>query len=121
MPVPFSELKTPAGFKCGEVASALQKSIRRGNEREALYWAAELDEAGYGNYVWKRLRVIASEDIGLADTNAVIAVHCLWQNWEGVEEGEARGAAVPHPRSPPARARREIRHRRPRLDDVLRR
>jgi hypothetical protein len=42
------------------VASALQKAIRRGNEREALFWASELDLAGYGGYVWKRLRIIAS-------------------------------------------------------------
>jgi replication-associated recombination protein RarA len=81
MPVPFSELKTLGGFKCGEVASALQKAIRRGDERGALFWASELDLAGYANYVWKRLRIIASEDVALADTEAVIAVHCLWQNW----------------------------------------
>jgi replication-associated recombination protein RarA len=81
MPVPFSELKTPGGYKCGEVASALQKAIRRGNEREALFWASELDLAGYGGYVFKRLRIIASEDVGLADTDAVVAVHVLWQNW----------------------------------------
>jgi replication-associated recombination protein RarA len=81
MPVPFSELKTPGGFKCGEVASALQKAIRRGDERGALFWASELDLAGYGGYVFKRLRIIASEDVGLADTDAVIATHVLWQNW----------------------------------------
>ena len=65
----------------GEVASALQKAIRRGNEREALYWASELDLAGFGGYVWKRLRIIASEDVGLGDTEAVIAVRCLYENW----------------------------------------
>ena len=59
----------------------MQKAIRRGNEREALFWASELDLAGYANYVWKRLRIIASEDVGLADTEAVIATHVLWENW----------------------------------------
>jgi hypothetical protein len=29
----FADLPTPGGYLCGEVASALQKSIRRGLER----------------------------------------------------------------------------------------
>jgi replication-associated recombination protein RarA len=62
----FSEARTRNGHACGEVASALQKSIRRGEEREALYWASELDLAGYGNYCFKRLRIIASETSALA-------------------------------------------------------
>jgi len=80
-PISFGDMHTPGGYKNGEVASALQKAIRRGNEREALFWASELDLAGYGGYVWKRLRIIASEDVGLADTEAVLAVHALWQSW----------------------------------------
>jgi replication-associated recombination protein RarA len=80
--VRFADRVTPGGFLCGEVASALQKAIRRGNEREALFWASELDLAGFGNYVWKRLRIIASEDVGLADTDAVIAVRVLYDNWQ---------------------------------------
>ena len=33
---------------CGEVASALQKCIRRGLADDALFWATELDIAGFG-------------------------------------------------------------------------
>ena len=77
----FGEMHTPGGYKNGEVASALQKAIRRGKEREALFWASELDLAGYGNYVWKRLRTIASEDVGLADVDAVIQTRVLYDNW----------------------------------------
>jgi replication-associated recombination protein RarA len=77
----FAEQLTPAGHRCDEAASALQKSIRRGEEREALFWASELDLAGYGNYVWKRLRIIVSEDVGLASTETVIAVRALYENW----------------------------------------
>jgi replication-associated recombination protein RarA len=46
-----------------------------------LFWASELDLAGYGNYVWKRLRIIASEDVGLASTETVVAVRALYENW----------------------------------------
>jgi len=79
--VPFSQLHTPAGHLCGEVASALQKSIRRGHEQEALHWASELDLAGYGGYVWKRLRIIASEDVGPADSGVAVQIRVLYENW----------------------------------------
>jgi replication-associated recombination protein RarA len=77
----FAQMHTPGGYLNGEVASALQKAIRRGNEREALFWASELDLAGYGGYVWKRLRIIASEDVGLAAPEAVILTRVLYDNW----------------------------------------
>lgn len=79
--IPFSQLHTPGGYTNGDCASALQKEIRRGNEREALFWATELDLGGAGAYVWKRLLIISSEDVGIADTQAVIAVRCLYENW----------------------------------------
>jgi hypothetical protein len=50
-------------------------------EEEALIWATELDLAGYGTYVWKRLRIIASEDMGLADPNVCVQVRPLYENW----------------------------------------
>lgn len=84
----FSEMETAGGYKCGEVASALQKSIRRGLEREAMHWASELDHAGYGNYVWKRLRIIASEDVGLADPEAVLLTRALWENWSDFKKAK---------------------------------
>jgi len=45
-----------------EVASALQKSIRRGKEKEAFYWAFELCPK-YEAYLWKRLLTISYEDV----------------------------------------------------------
>jgi replication-associated recombination protein RarA len=85
----FAEMHTPAGHLCGEATSALQKSIRRGLEEDALYWASELDLAGYGNYVWKRLRIIATEDVGLADPEAVLLTRTLYENW--LEQRKADG------------------------------
>src|SRR5207245_11108514 len=34
-----------------------------------------------GTYVWKRLRIIASEDIGLADPSVCVQVRALYDNW----------------------------------------
>ena len=79
----FSEIDTPGGYKCGEVASAMQKCIRRGMADDALFWATELDLAGFPEYVWKRLKIIASEDVGLADHAAPAIIHALYQHWLG--------------------------------------
>jgi hypothetical protein len=42
---------TKRGYEFGEVSSAMQKAIRRGDTRLAGYWALELWASGYGNYV----------------------------------------------------------------------
>jgi len=65
---------TKFGHDFGEAASALQKSIRRGLEEEAMYWALEFALAGYHAYLWKRLVVIATEDIGAANHQLVNTV-----------------------------------------------
>jgi replication-associated recombination protein RarA len=77
----FGQLKTQSGYLNSECTSAMQKCIRRGLEEEALFWATELDLAGYGAYVWKRLRIIATEDVGLADPNLCVQVRILYENW----------------------------------------
>lgn len=77
----FAQLTTKGGYNCAEVASAMQKCIRRGLEEQALFWATELDLSGYGEYVWKRLRIIASEDVGLGDNSAALTIYSLFQSW----------------------------------------
>lgn len=75
------ESRTKSGYVFGEVTSAIQKEIRLGNEEEALYWALEM-EATSPTYLWKRLMVIASEDIGLAAPDVVELVNVLALGWE---------------------------------------
>jgi replication-associated recombination protein RarA len=77
----FGQLATEGGYLNSECTSAMQKCIRRGLEEEALFWATELDLAGYGAYVWRRLQIIASEDIGLADPNVCVQVRALYEDW----------------------------------------
>ena len=78
----FAERLTLGGYQCGEVASALQKCIRRGLEDDALFWATELDLAGFGEYVWKRLRIIASEDVGPDSPPIAVEIRALYENWK---------------------------------------
>lgn len=55
------KLFTQRGYDFYEVASALQKSIRRGDTKIAAYFALELFPR-YAEYCWKRLLTISAED-----------------------------------------------------------
>ena len=77
---------TQGGYSFGDVVSSLQKEVRRGNHRQALYWAYEIESCGgmvNARYLWNRLKVIASEDIGpTADGNLMaILLHCLMDSY----------------------------------------
>lgn len=53
--------------------SAFQKSIRGSDPQAALYWLARMIEAGEDPlYITRRLVRIASEDVGLADPQAIV-------------------------------------------------
>jgi hypothetical protein len=73
---------TRRGYEVREVVSALQKAIRRSDTNAALYWAYELDKSGFGNWCWKRLRVICSEDIGPAAPGLAADIRALHENWQ---------------------------------------
>jgi replication-associated recombination protein RarA len=72
--------QTRRGYDIFEAVSALQKCIRRGDEFQAVYWAQEL-EGFNARMVWNRLRVIASEDIGLANPVSTLVVDVLERNY----------------------------------------
>lgn len=73
-------LLTKNKYNLDEVVSALQKSIRRGLEEESMYWALELANSGYGQYLWRRLCVIVSEDVGLIEPIAPVVINSLAEN-----------------------------------------
>jgi replication-associated recombination protein RarA len=62
-------------FDTFEFVSILQKEIRCGQEREALYWAYQLIPASE-KLLWFRLRVCSHENVGIACPTAVL----LWPN-----------------------------------------
>jgi replication-associated recombination protein RarA len=73
--------ETQRGYDIYELLSALQKDIRRCNEFQAVHWAAEL-ETFNAKMVWNRLRVIASEDIGLANPISALVIDVLEKNYD---------------------------------------
>lgn len=67
---------TQNSYELSDVISALQKDIRRGNEENAMYWALEMIPQ-YEFYLWRRLVVIANEDIGIAEPNIFVTIAVL--------------------------------------------
>lgn len=72
--------QTTRGYNLDEVISAIQKEIRRGNEYQAVYWALEL-ESFNNKALWNRLKVIATEDIGLANPTIPLLIFVLEKNY----------------------------------------
>ena len=77
----MSRIRTKNDFDFFEVSSAYQKTVRRGY-LNALHWAYELYISGYGEYFWKRTHIIAMEDVGLADPDAITRIVALKQAYD---------------------------------------
>jgi len=68
-----------------DIVSAFIKSIRGSDPDATLYWLANMIEAGEDpNYIFRRLLISASEDIGLADPNAIVVVNSCYVAFEKV-------------------------------------
>lgn len=71
--------------------SALHKSLRGSDCNAALYWLARMMEGGEEpRYIARRLTRFASEDIGLADPQALPMAVAAWESYErlGSPEGD---------------------------------
>ena len=68
-----------------DIVSAFIKSIRGSDPDATLYWLANMIEAGEDpDYIFRRLFISASEDIGLADPNAIVVVNSCYSAFERV-------------------------------------
>ena len=73
-----------------DMLSAFCKSLRGSDPDAALYWAFLLIEAGCDPLIiFRRLMAHASEDVGLADSNAMVVVSSACAEYErmGIKEG----------------------------------
>ncbi len=84
-------LLTDGGYPLLECASAMQKSIRRGMEVDAMFWAAEL-ETRYHTYLWTRLTAIVNEDISLASPETLILFE-VFRNQYALLREKSRGTS----------------------------
>jgi replication-associated recombination protein RarA len=76
------QVKTKNGYDFFEASSAFQKSIRRGLEDETFFWAVELYKSNYAKYLWKRMIIIASEDVGLGDPDVVTRIMAMKASYD---------------------------------------
>jgi len=88
------ENTTKRGYPLDEVVSALIKSLRRGLEQEALFWGQEIEESGYYRYIWKRLLIFATEDVGLVDPDVIVRINSLAQSYEFIRKNQKKGIPV---------------------------
>ncbi len=74
-----------------DTISAFIKSVRGSDPDAALYWLAKMVYAGEDpRFILRRLLILASEDVGLADPNAVVIVNSCAQAYERVGMPEGR-------------------------------
>lgn len=73
-----------------DTISAFIKSVRGSDPDAALYWLARMFYAGENpRFIFRRMLILASEDIGLADSQAVVVVNACADAFErmGLPEG----------------------------------
>lgn len=84
-------LRTNTGKDFFEVASLLQKSLRRGDMTLAARAANELFPH-YANYIWKRLMTVSAEDCGDMVTGEVVALFDAWTHInKGAKPANSKG------------------------------
>lgn len=79
-----------AGEAHYDLASALIKSMRSGDETASVYYLARMLEAGEApSFVWRRMAIFAHEDIGMAQPQAASVVAACAATFErvGMPEG----------------------------------
>ncbi|WP_026102957.1 AAA family ATPase [Pseudanabaena sp. PCC 6802] len=74
-----------------DTISAFIKSLRGSDPDAALYWLARMTYAGEDpHFIFRRMLILASEDVGLADPQAVVVVNACAEAFDRVGLPEGR-------------------------------
>ncbi len=74
-----------------DIASAFIKSMRGSDPNAAVYWLARMIEGGEDiEFIARRMIILAAEDIGLANPNALLMATTCWDACRAVGLPEAR-------------------------------
>jgi len=87
-------ITTKHGYDFFAVTSAMQKAIRRGDEKIAGYFALELMHSGYYNYVWKRLLIISAEDCAGIITKEIWALKQAFDMAYDIKKRKGGGVCI---------------------------
>ncbi len=98
-----------------DTISAFIKSLRGSDPDASLYWLARMIEAGEDPlFIVRRMVILASEDVGLADPQALVVATACQQavHFIGMPEGffpHGRDCALPGPRAQEQQRRHRLR------------
>lgn len=74
-----------------DIISAFIKSVRGSDPNAAVYWLARMVEGGEDpKFIARRLLILAAEDIGLANPNALLLANACFQAIENIGWPESR-------------------------------
>lgn len=77
------------GLPSDEVRSALHKHVRRGNVEQSIRCALEMarTDPDHDAEMWRRLQVLAAEDIGMGTPEAISVVRALHESADDTDDG----------------------------------
>lgn len=86
---PLATLTTVHGLASDEVRSALHKHVRKGSVEQSIRAALELarTDADHEAEMWRRLQVLAAEDVGMGNPQAIVVVRALHDSALDTEPG----------------------------------
>ena len=87
---PYSRVVSPHGIPVDDLVSVLQKEIRRSHIDNAVLAAYEMftTSADVAQHLWRRLRVIAVEDVGMGLPLGPVLIDVLHRNFDATPGGD---------------------------------
>ena len=87
---PYSQIVSPHGIAVDDLVSVLQKQIRRSNVDDAVLAAYEmyLTSPDVAAHLWRRLRIIAVEDVGMGLPLGPVLIDVLHRNFDATPGGD---------------------------------
>ena len=95
---PYTQLTSPRGIPVDQLVSVLQKEIRRGNVDNAVLAAYEMltTSPEVAEHLWRRLKLIAVEDIGMGEPLAPVLLSSLHENYRAAATGGEQAMMAVH-------------------------
>jgi MgsA AAA+ ATPase C terminal len=87
---PYSQVVSPHGIPVDDLVAVLQKEIRRSRIDNAVLAAYEMftTSADVAQHLWRRLRLIAVEDVGMGLPLGPVLIDVLHRNFNATPGGE---------------------------------
>jgi len=87
---PYSQVVSPHGIPVDDLVAVLQKEIRRSHIGNAVLAAYEMftTSADVAEHLWRRLRLIAVEDVGMGLPLGPVLIDVLHRNFNATPGGD---------------------------------